>query len=133
MRPPVGVPTVDEETLSRVRMAAQSLAGQRGHGVSRATIVELGSKAESGGAVTVLDGDPPVALLRGSPPGADPVFARLTPRERDVAHLVSAGLRNAEIAAELVVTVATVKDHVHRILRKTGLPSRAAVATAWRG
>jgi DNA-binding NarL/FixJ family response regulator len=114
-------------------MAAQSLAGQRGHGVSRATIVALGSQGGSGGAVTVLDGDPAVALLHGSPPGTDPVFASLTPRERDVAHLVSTGLRNAQIAAELVVTLATVKDHVHRILRKTGLPSRAAVATAWRG
>jgi DNA-binding NarL/FixJ family response regulator len=58
-------------------------------------------------------------------------FAGLTPREREVAALIARGLRNAEIARELVISTATVKDHVHRILRKTGFTSRAAVAAAW--
>jgi DNA-binding NarL/FixJ family response regulator len=47
--------------------------------------------------------------------------------------LVAAGHTNAEIAAALVISVGTVKDHVHSILAKTGLRSRAAVARAWRG
>jgi len=42
------------------------------------------------------------------------------------------GLTNAQIAGRLVVTEATFKDHVHRVLSKTGLGSRAAVAAAWR-
>jgi DNA-binding CsgD family transcriptional regulator len=30
-----------------------------------------------------------------------------------------------------VITVATVKDHVHRVLRKSGLRTRAAIASEW--
>lgn len=72
----------------------------------------------------------PLVLVRPSrvePPG----FGDLTPREREVAGLVAVGLRNRDIALALDIAVATVKDHVHRILTKTGLDSRAAVAAAW--
>lgn len=65
-------------------------------------------------------------------PRDDDPFACLTPRERDVAKLLAAGRSNKDVAAELCLSVATVKDHVHNILRKTGLRSRAAVAAAWR-
>jgi DNA-binding NarL/FixJ family response regulator len=51
-------------------------------------------------------------------------------REREVAALVAEGLSNKQIAARLFISLATVKDHVHRILKKTGLPNRAAVAAA---
>jgi DNA-binding NarL/FixJ family response regulator len=47
--------------------------------------------------------------------------------------LVTEGLSNKQIAARLHIALATVKDHMHRILAKTGLPNRAAVASAWRG
>ena len=50
-----------------------------------------------------------------------------------MAALVARGHGNSEIAAELVIAEATVKDHVHSILRKSGLKTRAAVAGAWRG
>jgi len=59
-------------------------------------------------------------------------FEVLTPREREVAACVACGLPNREIAARLWLTTATVKDHVHRILAKTGLPNRTALAAAWR-
>ncbi len=45
-------------------------------------------------------------------------FAVLSPRELDVFVRVARGLTNAEIAAELFLTVATVKTHVNRILAK---------------
>jgi len=44
--------------------------------------------------------------------------------------LVAAGLANKQIALRLGITTATVKDHVHRILEKTELPSRTALAAA---
>jgi transposase/DNA-binding CsgD family transcriptional regulator len=54
----------------------------------------------------------------------------LTSREREVAALIARGLTNRQIAAELVITEATVAVHVKHVLSKTGFPSRARVA-AW--
>ena len=50
---------------------------------------------------------------------------QLTPREAEVLKLIAAGLSNAEIAAALVVSNATVKTHVNRIFSKTGARDRA--------
>jgi len=51
----------------------------------------------------------------------------LTARERQVAELVQSGLRNQEIAAELGLTVGTVKSHLHNIFTKLGIRDRAAL------
>ena len=52
----------------------------------------------------------------------------LTPRERQIASLVSKGLSNKEIALGLRIGPATVKNHVHNILDKLGVRRRAAIA-----
>lgn len=54
---------------------------------------------------------------------------RLTNREREVASMVGQGLSNKEIAYELRISPATVKNHVHNILEKSNLPSRSAIGS----
>jgi DNA-binding NarL/FixJ family response regulator len=62
-------------------------------------------------------------------PGAD----GLTPRELDVVRHIAAGHSNAEIAATLFVSEATVKTHINHIFAKTGVRDRAQlVAYAFR-
>ena len=54
--------------------------------------------------------------------------AQLTPREVEVLSLVAKGLRNADIAERMVLSVKTVDHHVSSILRKLGVKTRAAAA-----
>jgi len=58
------------------------------------------------------------------------VLPLLSRRERQVAVLVAQGCTNRMIAAELGISLPTVKDHVHHALAKCGMASRAELAAA---
>jgi DNA-binding NarL/FixJ family response regulator len=55
-------------------------------------------------------------------------LATLSAREREVAVAVGRGLANADIGAELHMSVATVKAHVSRLLTKLGVDNRVQIA-----
>jgi two-component system, NarL family, nitrate/nitrite response regulator NarL len=61
-----------------------------------------------------------------------PPEARLTDREQDIIALIDRGLSNKEIARQLKIGVATVKNHVHDILEKLQVRRRAAAAALLR-
>lgn len=63
-------------------------------------------------------------------PTLDELAGSLTRREHDVVALLARGLSNRQIAAELVISVATARVHVDHILAKLGVHSRLQVA-AW--
>lgn len=54
-----------------------------------------------------------------------PKWKSLSPREKDVAKLISKGLTNRQIAAHLSLSTETINTHVQNIMRKFGVDSKA--------
>jgi DNA-binding NarL/FixJ family response regulator len=97
-----------EEIAAAVRIVASGEA-LLAPAVTRAVIEELARR--------------PAAVT----PPPPPALADLTPREREVLELLTRGLSNPEICERLVISEATAKTHVARILQKLGLRDRVQV------
>lgn len=69
-----------------------------------------------------------VTADRGDTARAQAALADLTERESEVVLAVARGRTNAEIAAELYVSVATVKTHISHVLTKLDLTNRTQLA-----
>ncbi|RAK27790.1 putative ATPase [Actinoplanes lutulentus] len=100
-----------EEATAQVDAAASLLSGWGGWRVAQLAQV----RAQLGLAPAGVD-----AAVTGP--------AALTPREREVAVLISEGLTNAELARRLHISPKTAAVHVSNILRKLGVSSRTEVA-----
>jgi DNA-binding CsgD family transcriptional regulator len=134
MDAPPGPATLDLATVGRF---VQRMAAQDGRGLRRRDLVGLAGLAGSGQTMTI-EADPglplPLVILHRRPsPAGSPLLDGLSPREREVAVLLAEGLSNRAIARRLRISVATVKDHVHRVLRVTGCDSRAAFIATYLG
>ncbi|MDO5627026.1 MAG: response regulator transcription factor [Mobilicoccus sp.] len=119
--------TFDDDDLVRGAVQAGA-AGFLLKDSSPEALAEAIRSAHDGGLVI----DPRVARAamtasRAEAPEASPL-AVLTPAERGVAEQVATGATNAEIAATLVLSEGTVKNHVSGLLRKLGHRDRTGLA-----
>jgi two-component system, NarL family, nitrate/nitrite response regulator NarL len=68
-----------------------------------------------------------VARRREFTPSLRQIGLRLTRRQQELVPMIAQGLTNKEIASYLNLSEQTVKNHIHRMLRKTGANDRAEV------
>ena len=136
---PGHLPSVDQAALARLRALVQEMHKGNGRAVPMRQLVSLAHDVQLEAGVTIdfeasrQLGQPMVVLrvpVRNQPADSLKVLSR---REREIVTLIAEGLSNKQIARSLFIALATVKDHVHRILTKTGLPNRAALAAAHQG
>ncbi|MCL2189081.1 MAG: response regulator transcription factor [Defluviitaleaceae bacterium] len=77
--------------------------------------------------ISILGSD----VLKKLTPQENPLLTRLTPRERDIARLVSLGKTNKEIAAELFLSEGTVRNNVVIVMEKLEVSNRTQLSTIY--
>jgi DNA-binding NarL/FixJ family response regulator len=129
------LPSLNPAALTGLRRLVQAMHAKNGRSVPLAELAALATQKLDAGVTIDFQAShelgAPMVVLRLPSGDAPDALPGLSPREREVVKLVAAGLSNKQIARKLFLSVATVKDHVHRILVKTSLPNRAAIAAAW--
>jgi DNA-binding CsgD family transcriptional regulator/tetratricopeptide (TPR) repeat protein len=95
--------------------------GERG-GVEQPSRTTAGPNAGSAAGATV-------GSVGGLALGSAVGLGQLTSREWEIAELVAEGLINQAVASKLCLSRRTVESHLSRVYRKTGVHSRAALAT----
>ncbi|GAA4708213.1 hypothetical protein GCM10023263_54340 [Phytohabitans rumicis] len=120
-------------------LLASPSASSASSGSSGSSASSAGASAQVEAATTLLAGwggwrvaqlEQVRARLGMAPADAPPAVtgpAALTPREREVAVLISDGLTNSELARRLYISPKTAAVHVSNILRKLGVSSRTEV------
>jgi non-specific serine/threonine protein kinase len=109
-----------DELLRKVR----DLLGEAGTRAAerRGAAMSLATAAEYALMLAAAEPQPPGAAAAAD---AAPGLALLSPRERELVTLVAQGRTDAQIAAQLYITVRTVSSHLDRIRDKTGCRRRA--------
>lgn len=124
----MAVPEVAEEVIACADAGFVAYIPRNASAAEMLAIVELAVRGE-----TVCDGRITRSLFdelsRRRPPSPrfDP-GEHLTPREIEMARMLARGLSNKEIARELHLSIATIKNHVHAVLQKLQVGSRTQVA-----
>ena len=91
----------------------------------RGAAMSLATAAEYALMLAAAEPQPPGAPGAADAADAVPGLALLSPRERELVTLVAQGRTDAQIAAQLYITVRTVSSHLDRIRDKTGCRRRA--------
>lgn len=130
-------PSLDQKTLERLRALVKHMQSENGSGMQMPHLLKLANNFSKDTGLTVdldavKDLGQPMLIIRVTAQKKYPDWAHhLSPREYEVAGLAAAGLSNKKIAERLFISLSTVKDHVHSVLTKSGLPSRGALAAQW--
>jgi DNA-binding CsgD family transcriptional regulator len=119
--------TLQRKAREQLGPAGARTARERGAAMSVATAAEYALLLAAAQPSTGPPAGPPARPPAGPPPQASPAPAltSLSPRERELVTLVAQGRTDAQIAAQLYITVRTVSSHLDRIRDKTGCRRRA--------
>jgi DNA-binding NarL/FixJ family response regulator len=114
----------DHSVFSAMRAGARGyvLKGAKYDEVLRAIRAVASGEAIFSPAIAVRLMDYFASMRPAAPP---PAFPELSEREREILRLIAGGQKNAEIAARLVLSPKTVRNHVSNILSKLQVADRA--------